>query len=239
MAEGTTGSETAGGSTQKQQRDEVDHDCRPGEERMMTTSEGRFEFGGVNHLALVCRDMERTVDFYSGVLGMPLIKTIELPAGMGQHFFFDCGGDDALAFFWFPDAPEPAPGVSAPTGRPDQGSLTSAIGSMNHVAFSVPADRIDEYRERLVAAGVGVHRGGQPRRQRMGHRRRGAPGGLRPIRLLPGSRRHPPRAGLLDPTVGRRGRTPPTGPGRRPGRRLSPSCRDCARSRGPRPPLPS
>ncbi|HEX6568685.1 MAG TPA: VOC family protein, partial [Acidimicrobiales bacterium] len=35
----------------------------------MTT--GPFELGGVNHLALVCRDMERTVEFYSGVLGMP------------------------------------------------------------------------------------------------------------------------------------------------------------------------
>ena len=120
----------------------------------MTTSEAGFEFGGVNHLALVCRDMARTVDFYSNVLGMPLIKTIELPAGMGQHFFFDCGGGDALAFFWFPDAPEPAPGVASPSGRPDQGSLTSAIGSMNHVAFTVPAERIEEYRDRLIDAGV-------------------------------------------------------------------------------------
>ncbi len=120
----------------------------------MTRADAKFEFSGINHLALVCRDMARTVDFYTNVLGMPLIKTIELPAGMGQHFFFDCGGGDALAFFWFPDAPEPAPGVSAPTGRPDQGSLTSAIGSMNHVAFSVPPERIDEYRDRLVAAGV-------------------------------------------------------------------------------------
>jgi catechol 2,3-dioxygenase-like lactoylglutathione lyase family enzyme len=115
---------------------------------------GRFELQGVNHLALVCRDMDRTVDFYSNVLGMPLVKTIELPAGMGQHFFFDCGGGDCLAFFWFPEAPDGVPGVSAPAGRPDQGDLTSAIGSMNHVAFSVPADKIEEYRERLVAAGV-------------------------------------------------------------------------------------
>jgi catechol 2,3-dioxygenase-like lactoylglutathione lyase family enzyme len=120
----------------------------------MVAPEGRFEFRGVNHLALVCRDMARTVDFYTNVLGMPLVKTIELPAGMGQHFFFDCGGGDTLAFFWFPDAPEPAPGVSAPAGRPDQGSLTSAIGSMNHVAFSVPPERIEEYRRRLLAAGV-------------------------------------------------------------------------------------
>ena len=113
-----------------------------------------FEYGGINHLALVCSDMARTVDFYTKVLGMPLVKTIDLPAGMGQHFFFDCGGGDSLAFFWFPDAPAPVPGVTGPTGRPDQGSLTSARGSMNHVAFSVPPERIDEYRERLRAAGV-------------------------------------------------------------------------------------
>jgi catechol 2,3-dioxygenase-like lactoylglutathione lyase family enzyme len=113
-----------------------------------------FELRGVNHLALVCRDMERTVDFYANVLGMPLLKTIELPGGMGQHFFFDCGGGDSLAFFWFPDAPDGVPGVSAPAARPDQGDLTSAIGSMNHVAFDVAPEKIEEYRDRLLAAGI-------------------------------------------------------------------------------------
>lgn len=117
-------------------------------------SDDRIEWGGVNHLALVCRDMARTVEFYEGVLGMPLVKTVELPQGMGQHFFFDCGGGDLLAFFWFAEAPEPVPGVSAPAGRPDVADLTSAIGSMNHVAFKVPLERIDEYRDRLVAAGI-------------------------------------------------------------------------------------
>jgi catechol 2,3-dioxygenase-like lactoylglutathione lyase family enzyme len=119
----------------------------------MTTPD-RIEYRGINHLALVCRDMARTVDFYTNVLGMPLTKTIDLPAGMGQHFFFDCGGGDSLAFFWFPDAPEPVPGVSAPRGRPDQAELTSAIGSMNHVAFDVAPEHIEAYRDRLIAAGV-------------------------------------------------------------------------------------
>ena len=32
-------------------------------------SDRPFEFSGINHLALVCRDMQRTVDFYEGVLG--------------------------------------------------------------------------------------------------------------------------------------------------------------------------
>lgn len=113
-----------------------------------------FSFRGINHLALVSSDMARTVEFYEGVLGMPLVKTIELPAGMGQHFFFDCGGGDMLAFFWFPDAPPAAPGIASAGARPDAGDLTSAIASMNHVAFDVPADRIEEYRDRLIAAGI-------------------------------------------------------------------------------------
>ena len=78
----------------------------------MTLQDTRF--GGINHLALVCQDMQRTVDFYQGVLGMPLIKTIELPRGMGQHFFFDCGGGDCVEFFWFADAPAAAPGIASP-----------------------------------------------------------------------------------------------------------------------------
>lgn len=113
-----------------------------------------FPITGVNHLALVCRDMARTVEFYEGVLGLPLVKTIELPEGMGQHFFFDIGGGNLLAFFWFPDAPTSPPGIAAPAARPDKGEIVSAVASMNHVALSVPADEIDACRERLLAAGV-------------------------------------------------------------------------------------
>lgn len=115
---------------------------------------GEFPIRGVNHLALVCKDMQRTVDFYSGVLGMPLIKTIELPNNMGQHFFFDMGNGDSLAFFWFPNAPEAAPGVAAPAGMPGMGEMVTAHGSMNHIAFDIPADRFDETVDRLRAKGV-------------------------------------------------------------------------------------
>ncbi|MDQ1395589.1 MAG: hypothetical protein QOG64_848 [Acidimicrobiaceae bacterium] len=120
----------------------------------MAAEERAFEFQGVHHLALVCSDMERTVEFYSGVLGMPLVKTVELPAGMGQHFFFDIGGGNCLAFFWFPDGPGPAPGIASPKARPDTGELQTAVASMNHVAFTVPAEKIEDYRARLMAAGV-------------------------------------------------------------------------------------
>lgn len=115
-----------------------------------------FDIRGVNHLALVCKDMARTVEFYRDILGMPLIKTIDLPGGRGQHFFFDIGNGDSLAFFWFPEAPEASPGVSAPRALPTKGDFTSAHGSMNHIAFNVPAERFDDYYALLQAKGVEV-----------------------------------------------------------------------------------
>ena len=115
-----------------------------------------FEFGGINHVALVCADMARTVDFYSGVLGMPLIKSLDLPGDMGQHFFFDAGNGDCIAFFWFRDAPDGVPGISAPAAIPGIGEFLSATGSLNHIALHVPAEKFDEYREKLKAKGVRV-----------------------------------------------------------------------------------
>jgi len=112
-----------------------------------------FNFRGINHLALVSSDMARTVDFYTNVLGLPLIKTLEIPGG-AQHFFFDCGNDTSLAFFWFPGAPAAAPGIAAAAEMPGGGSIVSAHGSMNHVAFDVPPERFDECVERLRAKGV-------------------------------------------------------------------------------------
>jgi catechol 2,3-dioxygenase-like lactoylglutathione lyase family enzyme len=121
---------------------------------MSNRTNSEFEIRGVNHLALVCSDMAKTVAFYRDVLGMPLTKTIDLPGGLGQHFFFDIGNGDSLAFFWFADAPKAAPGVASPAQLPGHGSLTSAHGSMNHIAFDVPLDRFDDYCEHLRAKGV-------------------------------------------------------------------------------------
>jgi catechol 2,3-dioxygenase-like lactoylglutathione lyase family enzyme len=120
----------------------------------MANRNTEFEIRGVNHLALVCKDMAETVKFYRDVLGMPLIKTLGLPRDLGQHFFFDIGNGDSLAFFWFPDAPPAAPGIAAPVARPDNGDLTSAVGSMNHIALQVAPEDIEAYRELLVARGV-------------------------------------------------------------------------------------
>jgi catechol 2,3-dioxygenase-like lactoylglutathione lyase family enzyme len=142
---------------------------------MGTTTNTEFQFIGVNHLAPVCRDMNETVDFYHGLLGMPVTMTTQFgPEGHEQQiFFFDIGGGCHLAFMWAEDALPPAPGVASPAGfledtmgrdltkltEAEVASLPStqtAIGSMNHLALSVSPDKIDEYREKLVGKGIDV-----------------------------------------------------------------------------------
>lgn len=108
---------------------------------------------GINHLALVCRDMAETVEFYTQALGMPLVKTVALPDG-GQHFFFDCGGGSLLAFFWWPDAPAAAPGIASVADFPAKPH--SAVGSMNHVAFHLDEDQLEASIAWLKANGVHV-----------------------------------------------------------------------------------
>jgi len=121
----------------------------------------KFEIQGLNHLALVCSDMARTVDFYTNILGMRLVKTMEYSGeiGNGQHFFFDMGnGRDAIAFFWFENTPPAAPGIAMSSSRIEGAprGFRSAFGAMDHVAFDVARDKIDEYREKLVDMGIEV-----------------------------------------------------------------------------------
>ncbi|MBM3684684.1 MAG: VOC family protein [Actinobacteria bacterium] len=114
-----------------------------------------FDLRGVHHVALVCSDMARTVAFYRDLLGMPLTKTIDLPGG-GQHFFFDIGNGDHLAFFWFPDAPAGVEGVTRAAALPGRGDIVTAHGSLNHLSFNVPLESFEAYRKKLKDLGVEV-----------------------------------------------------------------------------------
>lgn len=112
-------------------------------------SASTYRFLGINHLALTCSNMDRTIGFYRDVLGMPLVKTIDFPGGRGKHYFFDVGGGDCLAFFEFPEGPA---AVDAKTHQ----KIAATPGMMNHVAFGVADEDLDEYRKRLVDSGVEV-----------------------------------------------------------------------------------
>ena len=59
---------------------------------------------GVHHVALISSDVERTILFYDGLLGFPLIEMFENRDYEGStHFFFDLGHGNALAYFDLPE----------------------------------------------------------------------------------------------------------------------------------------
>jgi catechol 2,3-dioxygenase-like lactoylglutathione lyase family enzyme len=96
---------------------------------------------GLHHFAIVCRDVEETVLFYSGLLGFPLTDIFENRDYPGSnHFFFDIGNDNLIAFFDFPGL--------------DVGAYAEVLGGLHHVAISVEPDTWGMLRDRLDEAGV-------------------------------------------------------------------------------------
>jgi catechol 2,3-dioxygenase-like lactoylglutathione lyase family enzyme len=94
--------------------------------------------------------MKSTTEFYTQVLGMPLVHALRVPPGVGvgpgnrgnppfenlRHYFFDAGGDMLLAFFELPKA-------EVATG--DRNSLAS----MQHVSFATTKTQFNEMQDRL------------------------------------------------------------------------------------------
>jgi len=105
---------------------------------------------GVHHLALNTGDMKRTTEFYTQVLGMPLVHALRVPPGVGvgpgnrgnppfenlRHYFFDAGGDTLLAFFELPQDE---------VGKGDR----NTIASMQHVSFTTTFSQFEAMKKRL------------------------------------------------------------------------------------------
>lgn len=84
-------------------------------------------FTGINHLAMVTADMDRTVRFWRDLLGMRLV------VGMGhpgyRHYFFEITPTDCIAFFEWP-------GVE-PVAEKDHGAPVKGPAAFDHISFGV------------------------------------------------------------------------------------------------------
>lgn len=102
-----------------------------------------MQLTGLHHVTLVCADLGRTTAFYSGVLGLKLLREGVSDDDPGaRHFWFgDATGSPGtlVSFLEYPAMPEGS------VGR----------GSTHHLAFGVgSAAEQDAWREWLTSKGV-------------------------------------------------------------------------------------
>jgi catechol 2,3-dioxygenase-like lactoylglutathione lyase family enzyme len=96
---------------------------------------------GLHHMALLSSDVERTIRFYQDLLEFPLTEIFENRDYEGSnHFFFDIGNGNLLAFFDFPGL--------------DLGPYAEVLGGLHHVAISVERPAWERLRGKLDEAGV-------------------------------------------------------------------------------------
>lgn len=104
-------------------------------------------YNGINHLAFITNDMDKTIRFYRDLLHFPLV------AGVGsegfKHYFFQLSPHDAIAFFAYEEA--------SPMELKHHGNPTTAPLGFDHVSIGVntKAD-LFAIKDRLEAAGVEV-----------------------------------------------------------------------------------
>src|SRR5262245_37612641 len=108
-----------------------------------------LQTAGVDHLALICSELERTIGFYTEALGMRLTRIVQnRDEPTSTHIFFDMGGGNQLAFF---DFPEKGP---ARTVR--------GVGSMHHVALKTMPEQMRAILGRLDARHIPYSLHGTP-----------------------------------------------------------------------------
>ncbi|MGH3472957.1 MAG: VOC family protein [Nocardioidaceae bacterium] len=96
---------------------------------------------GLHHFAVLCSDVEQTIRFYQELLEFPLTEIFENRDYEGSnHFFFDIGHGNLLAFFDFPGL--------------DVGPYAEVLGGLHHIAISVEPEKWERLRSKLDAAGV-------------------------------------------------------------------------------------
>ncbi len=105
---------------------------------------------GAHHIALTTSDLDATVRFYHGLLGMPLVGGVGANPIHGRHYAFDAGG---FLVGFFEQPAHVAPPAPAGWSR----AFGFLHGAFQHLALAVKEEaELEALRERLVAADVEV-----------------------------------------------------------------------------------
>jgi len=114
---------------------------------------------GVNHLVLVCRDMDRSVRFYRDLLGLRLVATQPTPrVEYDRQYFFQLSNGELLSLYQVPNAVAGSETAIVPKMWPpsDLGPSTRPE-KMDHLAFNVPSNEdVAWFKRHLEDHGVTV-----------------------------------------------------------------------------------
>ena len=98
---------------------------------------------GVHHITFVGSNRQAIVDFYQGVLGMPLVfeqPNLDVPDEL--HLYFDPGDGRLITFFVRPTR------VNDPAPNPEN------IGNLHHIAYTVSRATYTQVAARLKEFGI-------------------------------------------------------------------------------------
>jgi catechol 2,3-dioxygenase-like lactoylglutathione lyase family enzyme len=97
---------------------------------------------GVHHITLIGSNRQDTIDFYQGVLGMPLVfEQPNLDVPDETHLYFDAG-DTCLITFFVRERRE-----TDPTPIPE------VVGNVHHIAYAVSRETFDRAAKGLEELG--------------------------------------------------------------------------------------
>ncbi|VVO03693.1 VOC family protein [Pseudomonas fluorescens] len=121
-----------------------------------------FNFKGLDHVAITISDMKRSVEFYNGVLGLPVLHTLEYQNDqgelIGQHWFLGVGDPDNedahIAIFWWRDGYQSLSQEEIYSGKKPVNTFAKPIGAMLHLNLRVDADNIQAYAQTLMDKGI-------------------------------------------------------------------------------------
>ncbi len=108
----------------------------------MSTSPALIETQGVHHITFVGADRQTSVDFWEGVLGMPLVfEQPNLDDDSQNHLYFDPGDGRLITIFTSEDWPK------------DPRPTPAKAGSLHHLAFIVTRETYTTAGKRLRERG--------------------------------------------------------------------------------------
>jgi catechol 2,3-dioxygenase-like lactoylglutathione lyase family enzyme len=103
----------------------------------------KIQVQGIHHITFVGSNREATIDFYEGILGMPLVidqPNLDVPGE--THLYFDAGDGRLVTFFVRPTR------ENDPTANPE------GIGNLHHLALTVSRSTYTQVAQRLNERGI-------------------------------------------------------------------------------------